>query len=63
MPMYAAVMACRRRLGKRWEATPLAKLFTMEDEWSMLRQRAQASRIRDAIRAKGLMLHDAFIKL
>ena len=86
---FSAVMACRRRLGKRWETTPLAKvsrddvvrnkdlvsvqlrvtvprrspkLFTMEDEWAMLRQRAQASRIRDAIAARGLMLHDAFIK-
>ena len=33
----------RRRLAKRWEQTPLAKLFTHEDEWSMLKQRAQAA--------------------
>ena len=28
-------------LTKAWEQTPLAKLFTLEDEWSMLKLRAQ----------------------
>ena len=41
---FSAVVACRRRLKKAWQQTPLAKLFTLEDEWSMLKQRAQASR-------------------
>jgi hypothetical protein len=108
---FTMVMSCRRRLGKRWEGTPLAKLFTLEagsftkrpsgnglleigrvyvsgtwgqdsppnppsaalrgaaplpsrnqDEWAMLKQRAQAVRVREAIRARGLLLHDAFIK-
>ena len=59
---FSMVVACRRRLAKRWEQTPLAKLFTLEDEWSMLAQRAQAVRVREAIRARGLLLHDAFLK-
>merc|ERR1712185_363299 len=59
---FSMAVACRRRLAKRWEQTPLAKLFTLEDEWSMLAQRAQAVRVREAIRAKGLLLHDAFLK-
>ena len=59
---FSSVVACRRRLAKRWEQTPLAKLFTLEDEWSMLKQRAQAVRVREAIKARGLLLHDAFAK-
>ena len=27
---FTMVLSCRRRLGKRWEQTPLAKLFTLE---------------------------------
>ena len=56
------VVACRRRLLKSWEQTPLAKLFTLEDEWSMLKLRAQVTRTREAIRKRGLLLHDAFLK-
>jgi Ca2+-binding EF-hand superfamily protein len=59
---FTAMVACRRRLAKRWEQTPLAKLFTFEDQWSLLKQRAQAVRMREAIRARGLLLHDAFQK-
>ena len=59
---FTMVVACRRRLAKRWEQTPLSKLFTMEDEWSMLKQRAQAVRVREAIKQRGLLLHDAFQK-
>ena len=59
---FQSTVACRRRLAKRWEQTPLAKLFTLEDEWSMLKQRAQAVRVREAIKARGLLLHDAFLK-
>ena len=59
---FSAVVACRRRLKKAWQQTPLAKLFTLEDEWSMLKQRAQAVRVREAIKARGLLLHDAFLK-
>ena len=59
---FQMAVACRRRLAKRWEQTPLAKLFTLQDEWSMLKQRAQAVRVREAIKARGLLLHDAFQK-
>merc|ERR1719399_1102346 len=59
---WTMAAACRRRLARRWEATPLARLFALEDEWSMMQQRAQAVRVRDAIRRRGLLLHDAFVK-
>jgi hypothetical protein len=44
---FNTIVACRRRLAKRWEQTPVAKLFTLDDEWSMLLQRAQAVRVGD----------------
>jgi len=46
---FTAMVACRRRLAKRWEQTPLAKLFTLEDQWSLLKQRAQAVRMREGL--------------
>ena len=59
---FTVVVACRRRLRKSWQQTPLAKLFTLEDEWSLLKLRAQVTRTREAIRKRGLLLHDAFLK-
>jgi len=59
---FSMALACRRRMSRRWEQTPLARLFALEDEWSLLKQRAQAVRVRLAIRARGLQLHDAFVK-
>ena len=58
---FATVVACRRRLAKRWEQTPLAKLFTLEDEWSLLKLEAMRVHVRAAIRRRGLLLHDAFL--
>ena len=59
---FSNVVQCRRRLAKNWRETPLSKIFTLEDEWSMLKQRAQAVRVREAIKTRIGTLHDAFIK-
>ncbi|KOO21591.1 hypothetical protein Ctob_000529 [Chrysochromulina tobinii] len=59
---FTNTIGCRRRLKKEWKDTPLAKLFYLEDEWSMLKERAHAVRLREAIRAKGWRLYDAFNK-
>jgi len=59
---FTNMIGCRRRLKKEWKDTPLAKLFYLEDEWSMLKERAHAVRLREAIRAKGWRLYDAFNK-
>jgi len=58
---FSSVVGCRRRLAKRWEQTPLAKLFMIEDDWAMMMARALGVRVRAAISARGLMLHDAFL--
>ena len=59
---FMHMIGCRRRLKKEWKETPLAKLFTLEDEWAMLKERAHAVRLREAIKAKGWRLYDAFNK-
>jgi len=59
---FTHMIACRRRAKKEWKETPLAKLFTLEDEWAMLKERAHAVRLREAIKAKGWRLYDAFNK-
>ena len=40
-PTLTPTLALALTLLKAWEQTPLAKLFTLEDEWSMLKLRAQ----------------------
>ena len=59
---FSTVVACRRRLAKRWEQTPLAKIFALPDEWAMLKLEALRLRIGDAITKSGFLLHDAFLK-
>ena len=59
---FSNVVQCRRRLAKNWRETPLSKIFTLEDEWAMLAQRAQAVRVREAVKTRIGTLHDAFIK-
>lgn len=58
---FSTVVACRRRLAKRWEQTPLASLFALQDEWALLKLEALRLRIGDAIAKNGLLLHDAFL--
>merc|ERR1719421_2679180 len=58
---FSMVVACRRRLAKRWEQTPLARLFALEDEWSLFKLEALRVRVREAVRTRGLLLHDAFL--
>ena len=62
MCFFASMMACRRRLAKRWEETPLVALFSLfEDEWSIVVQRAVIHRLRGAVADRGLLAHDAFV--
>lgn len=44
----------------QWQDTPLAKVFTVPDEWVMLKQKSQAVFVREALKAKNLSLWEAF---
>eukprot|EP00808_Paulinella_micropora_P006835 g75373.t1 len=57
---FTATAGCRRRLAKKWQDTPLAKVLTVEDEWASLKQRGLAVFIREAIAAAGLTNFEAF---
>ena len=50
---FLSTLGCRRRLERQWLNTPLAKAFVVPDEWRALKQRSQASFIREALKAKG----------
>ena len=60
---FTSALTCRRRLAKKWEATPLAAIFSLyEDVWSLLVLRAMVLRVRVTIASRGLLAHDAFLK-
>jgi len=57
---YFAINGVKRRLDRKWQDTPLAKLFTISDEWLALKQRAQAIYMVEALKAKNLTFWEAF---
>jgi len=57
---YADVIKMRRRAQRRWKEAPVAQFFTVPDEWSLLKQKAWQSRVRQAVRETGYGLFDAF---
>ena len=59
---FKYVLMCRRRLSKKWASAPVSKLFTLSDQFGMLKQRAQSVALSTAIRRQGMLLYDAFCK-
>mmetsp|Transcript_34345 Transcript_34345/g.67660 ORF Transcript_34345/g.67660 Transcript_34345/m.67660 type:complete len:622 (+) Transcript_34345:152-2017(+) len=57
---FLAVKACRRRSTAPWEQAPIAKLFTVPDQYYLLGQRAKLARLRSVLKAHDLKLYDAF---
>jgi hypothetical protein len=57
---FVLMIGCRRRLQLKYENTPVMKLFSISDEWALLRQRAQASFVRSRLTQKGRQYGDAF---
>ena len=41
-------------MDRKWQETPLAKVFTLADEYAAIKQRAQAVFVREALRGKGM---------
>ena len=59
---FSNILLCRRRLTKKWNETPVNKLFTLSSHYGMLKQRAVSLRFREGIEVKGMLLYDAFNK-
>eukprot|EP01043_Picozoa_sp_COSAG02_P039324 COSAG02_NODE_3097_length_7379_cov_2.471154_3_plen_1248_part_00 len=57
---FVLMIGCRRRLQLKYESTPVMKLFSISDEWVLLRQRAQASFVRSRLAQMGKQFGDAF---
>jgi hypothetical protein len=47
-------------LERRWQDTPLAKVFLVANEWIALKQRAQASFVREALIYRKISFWEAF---
>jgi hypothetical protein len=58
---FLATISARRRMERKWQETPLAAVFSVEDEWLALKQRAQAAFVREALRARGVTSWEAFV--
>ncbi len=59
---FSNILLCRRRLTKKWNETPVNKLFTLSSQYGMLKQRAVSLRFREGIQNRGMLLYDAFNK-
>ena len=59
---FKQVLSCRRRLTKKYNDAPVAKLFTLKDHYHMLKQRALAVTIRNLMESRSLLFYDAFTK-
>ena len=57
---FLLTIGCRRRLQLKFENTPVMRLFSIRDEWVLLRQRALASFIREGLKRRGISYGDAF---
>jgi hypothetical protein len=57
---FHAVVGCRRRMERKWQDTPLARFFTVPHHWLALKQAAQASFVREALKSRHLTLWEGF---
>jgi hypothetical protein len=57
---FTTTVGVRRRLERKWQETPLSKVFTLVDDLAMLKQRAQAIFIREALKKINLKKWEAF---
>lgn len=58
---FSSTIGVRRRMDRKWQETPLAKVFTLSDEYAALKERAQAVFVREALGQRSLKLWEAFM--
>ena len=59
--VFNAVIGCRRRMRPNKGNAQLAAVFSVEDSWRALKQRAQISHLQEAFLSRGLSLYEAFM--
>ena len=57
---FQSTSGSRRRMERKWQDTPLAKVFRVANEWIALKQRAQSSYVRESLFAKKISFWEAF---
>ena len=57
---FLSTIGCRRRMERKWQETPLAKVFTIANEWISLKQKAQVVYILEALKDMNITLWEAF---
>eukprot|EP00457_Paulinella_chromatophora_P000002 gb/GEZN01000002.1/.p1 GENE.gb/GEZN01000002.1/~~gb/GEZN01000002.1/.p1 ORF type:complete len:6816 (+),score=1425.09 gb/GEZN01000002.1/:114-20561(+) len=57
---FTSTIGCRRRMARKWQETPLSKVLSVVDEWALLKQRAHAIFLREAVVTRQLTLWEAF---
>lgn len=57
---FEQTIGCRRRMRRKWESTPLAKVFSLRSEFHLLKQRGLVVRMRLSIQCLGLTFYEAF---
>ena len=57
---FLAITGVRRRMERRWQETPLAKVFLVTDQWVALRNRAQATYFAESLKARDLSFWEAY---
>jgi hypothetical protein len=57
---FLSTIGCRRRMERKWQETPLAKVFTIANEWVSLKQKAQVVYILEALKDINITLWEAF---
>ena len=57
---FSLIIGCRRRLQLKFSATPVMKLFSISDEWVLLKHRALSSFVRERFSQLGVQYGDAF---
>jgi len=57
---FKNLLMVRRRARNRFEGSPVAQLFNMPDQWTLIKAKAWQQKVRKAIADQGLGLADAF---
>jgi len=57
---FRQILACRRRIQKCMDNTPVSRVFHLGNEFHHLQQRVQSLRIRQALVEKKVSIYDAF---
>lgn len=57
---FSSMIGVKRRMERKWQETPIAKIFTIPDQFTALRHQALAMFVLEALKARGLTTWEGF---